>query len=292
MLMKKYMNFINNKKKFVAVIMLPLFLCITSCDLLDEFLENGSLDGGPLTEKEAVKGLKSALRIGIQNTAEQLSLKNGYYSNDLIKLYLPDDVNTALDFVDDINNGIKDNLLLSSLASIKLGSFSFDDFSDLRGKLIRSINKAAESAAPLSVDIFKSAIVNMNISDGMGILFGDSTAATDFFKTKTLNNLTDAYSPFVKEALDKVNATQIWTEFSSSYNQLLKVYKENETFDAVLDLNPQELTTKLDVYTTEKALSGLFIVVGQEESKIRKDPLARVNDILERVFGELDDRGE
>ncbi|MBP6610708.1 MAG: DUF4197 family protein, partial [Paludibacter sp.] len=39
---------------------------------------------------------------------------------------------------------------------------------------------------------------------------------------------------------------------------------------------------------TQKALDALFVKVAEEEKAIRTDPVARINEILKRVFGQLD----
>ncbi len=41
----------------------------------------------------------------------------------------------------------------------------------------------------------------------------------------------------------------------------------------------------LDQYVVSKALDGLFLILGEQERKIRKDPAARVTDLLKQVFG-------
>lgn len=41
----------------------------------------------------------------------------------------------------------------------------------------------------------------------------------------------------------------------------------------------------LDGYVVGKALDGLFVVVGQEEKKIRTNPAARGTELLKDVFG-------
>ena len=130
----------------------------------------------------------------------------------------------------------------------------------------------------------------MTIEDAMNILQGDSTAATDYLNRKTFDDLKSAYTPYVDSALDQVKANQIWEELKGAYNTLVSLYDDNyEVFKPFLDISLTPLTTDLAEYTTEKALDGLFLVVGQEETKIRRDPIARVTEILKKVFGTLDD---
>jgi hypothetical protein len=43
----------------------------------------------------------------------------------------------------------------------------------------------------------------------------------------------------------------------------------------------------IDGYITEKALDGLFLLVADEERRIRRDPVGRTTAILRTVFGVL-----
>ena len=108
----------------------------------------------------------------------------------------------------------------------------------------------------------------MTIQDGVGILKGGDFAATNYLKGKTTTQLTEAFRPVIEESLKKVNATKHWNAVFSAYNKF--------STDPV---NPD-----LSAYVTEKALAGIFFQVGQEEQKIRKDPMARTTDILKKVF--------
>ncbi|MFN4147056.1 MAG: DUF4197 domain-containing protein, partial [Runella sp.] len=137
-------------------------------------------------------------------------------------------------------------------------------------RFILTLNRAAEDAAKRSVPIFTKAITNMSIQDALGILRGDSTAATQYLQRTTYQSLYDEFFPVVDEALQANNATRLYTDLANTYNRLPMVQR----------VNPD-----LKQYATQKAIEGLFLLVSQEERKIRRDPRARVNDILRRVFG-------
>jgi hypothetical protein len=125
----------------------------------------------------------------------------------------------------------------------------------------------------------------------MEILKGDSTEATQFLREGTFDTLTGVYAPLVNEKLSEVGATRVWTAFAERYNALHSWYEAILLlpFAGSLPSPPFEnLTTDLGKYTTSNALDGLFHVVGEEETRIRRNPVARVTEILREVFGWLD----
>jgi hypothetical protein len=136
-------------------------------------------------------------------------------------------------------------------------------------KAILSMNRAAEDATKYVGSIFWNSIKQMTINDAMGILRGGDFAATEYLKRTTTQQLTAAFRPVIDRSLNTVNATKYWNDVFSVYNRFSR--------------NP--VNTDLGAYVTERALNGLFYHVGLEEQKIRKDPVARVTDILRRVFG-------
>jgi hypothetical protein len=132
------------------------------------------------------------------------------------------------------------------------------------------MNRAAEKAAPQAKSIFVGAIKEMTFEDAKKILNGGDTAATDFFKAKTSANLYESFKPIVSSSMDEVGATRSYKEMMGRYTAL--PFTKAESVD-------------LDHHVTNKALDGLFFMVGQEEKKIRTDPAARVTDLLKTVFG-------
>ncbi|OFY66870.1 MAG: hypothetical protein A3H98_13920, partial [Bacteroidetes bacterium RIFCSPLOWO2_02_FULL_36_8] len=176
------------------------------------------------------------------------NLLDGYFKNALIKILFPPEAIAVKNAVNDIYPQMVTDLELS-------------------------LNRAAESAAKKSKPIFFSAITSMTIQDAKNILNGgDSLAATSYLKKSTSDTLQYLYKPDIKKALDSVSATKYWSDIITVYN----------------GLTGESVNTDLPEYTTLKALDGLFYLVGQEEIKIRKDPVARISDILKKVFGSLD----
>jgi len=199
-----------------------------------------------LTNEEVVKGLKEALTIGTNNSSGLASKLDGYYKNPRIFIPWPAE---AADM----------KTKLTSLGmSKKITEFE------------TSLNRAAEEAAKNAASIFIDAITNMSLTDGFAILKGSDTAATEFLRKTTYSPLKDKFKPVVKDAINKVKVTSYWNPLVTKYNKLPGVKKQNPD---------------LDEYVTVKAINGLMLLISDEETKIRKDPMARVTDLLKKVFG-------
>jgi len=204
-------------------------------------------NGGSLSNDEIVAGLKEALSVGAQNSASKLSAADGFFANAAIKVLMPEEAKKVE----------------STLRSVGMGKLVDD--------AILSMNRAAEEASKSAAPIFVNAIKQMSFQDALGILKGNDTAATSYLKGKTITPLTGSFKPVIEDALEKTNATKYWNSLAEAYNKLPTTFKK--------------LNTDLPGYVTDKALSGLFYQVAQEEQKIRKDPAARVTDVLKKVFG-------
>ena len=198
-----------------------------------------------VSEEEVGNGLKEALNNGIEKGVQQLSLKDGYYKDEQIKLLMPEE---ALQVESKLR---------------KLGQGSKVD------AMIESMNRAAEDAASSSKELFVSAIKNLSVNDAMSILKGEDNAATVYLSSETRTQLIAKFKPIIKTSLDKVGATKHWTTVFNSYNKIPMVQK----------VNPD-----LVGYATDKAIDGLFIQIAKEELEIRKNPAARVTDLLKKVF--------
>jgi hypothetical protein len=136
---------------------------------------------------------------------------------------------------------------------------------------ILSVNRAAEDASKSAAPIFVNAYQTNECADALGILKGADTSATSYLKKGTTTELTTAFKPVIDQSLQKTGATKYWKDVFDTYNKLPTTFKK--------------VNTDLSGYVTEKALSGIFYYVAQEEKKIRTNPAARVNDILKKVFG-------
>ena len=207
----------------------------------------GKKNGGGLSNEDVIAGLKEALSVGARKSSDKLSALDGFFANAAIKVLMPEEAKKVE----------------STLRNIGLGN--------MVDKAILSMNRAAEEASKSAAPIFVDAITSMSIQDAFGILKGSDSAATVYLKGKTTASLTNAFKPVIETALEKTNATKHWKDVFETYNKL------PTTFNKV--------NTDLSGYVTDKALTGLFFQVALEEQKIRKDPAARVTDILKKVFG-------
>lgn len=199
-----------------------------------------------LTEEEVGRALKEALTIGIEKGVDRVSKVDGYFKDPEIKIIMPDEAKAVEE---------------------KLRILGQDKLVD---NAIESMNRAAEDAATAAKDIFIAAIKELTLQDVMNILNGEDNAATRYLEDHTRNKLVEKFKPIIKASLEKVGATKHWNSVFTYYNKLPLVKK----------VNPD-----LDDYVTNKAIDGLFVQIEKEEMEIRKDPAARVTDILKKVFG-------
>jgi hypothetical protein len=153
----------------------------------------------------------------------------------------------------------------------KDGDRSFARRKDLIADLVLKMNRAAEEAADEAKPIFWQAIEALTITQGMQILKGDSTAATRYLESQTRDSLFARYKPRIQEAMESVGAQQAWTEIVDLYNSLPTTLTPIQNRD-------------LSAYVTDKALYGLFLKIGQHETRIRRDVSYRVTDLLRKVF--------
>lgn len=236
-----------------------LFLAATiySCEVLNEAANlvstssNVSDNKPQLTNDEVIAGLREALQVGIKNSVNLTSVENGFFNNNEIRLPFPPDAQK-----------VKDKAL-----DLKLNN-QVEIFE-------KTLNRAAEEATKEALPIFADAIKSMSVKDGFSILNGGDGAATKFLKDNTSSKLVTAFSPIVKRATSEVKLTSYWNPIITKYNNAMTL------------TGGQKLDPDLDAYVTQKAIDGLFVMVSKEENKIRKDPAARVTELLSKVFGSL-----
>jgi len=206
----------------------------------------------PLTDAEVGNGLKEALQQGISKGAAQASQTDGYFKNPLIRILFPPEAQKVE----------------QRLRQIGLGAEC--------DKFILALNRGAENAAQEAKPIFVNAIRSLTFSDVWGILTGEKNAATNYLRRTTTQQLVSAFKPHLTTAIEKTNATRLYSQLVTRYNQIPLVQK----------VNPD-----LSDYATQKAVEGLFTLVEQEEQNIRANPIARTTELLRRVFARQDSRG-
>jgi len=204
------------------------------------------IGGGNLQNEDIIAGLKEALRIGAGNSVAQVGQLGGYLNNPDIRIPLPAPL-------------AKTEKLLR-----------FAGYGDQVDAFEASMNRAAEQAAPQAKEIFWQAIGDMTLDDAQQILNGGDTAATDYFAERTRPKLAALFSPIVHDSMAAVGATRNFQQLDTTLKSL--PFGEALSFD-------------LDRYVTDGALDGLFVILGEEERKIRQDPAARTTELLKKVFG-------
>lgn len=235
-------------KKILIVSLSTLLLigCAEMTSVMEEVNKNMDTGPAPLSNTEVISGLREALTVGTNNSTALTSKLDGFYKNPEIFIPFPAEAIKVKEKVEAL--GMKKQV---------------DEF-------VMTLNRAAETAAKEAAPIFVDAIKSMSISDGFAILKGNDNAATQYLRDKTSAQLKVKFNPIVKNAISKVEVTKYWNPLINTYNKIPFIEKQNPD---------------LEDYVTTKAMEGLFLMIEKEEAKIRKDPLARVSDILKRVFG-------
>lgn len=237
-------------KKFLGIFLVSILLFGCTAQQIQNTVSAvlGSSTGTP-TEQEAGQGLKEALSIGITKGMGLLSQKDGFLGNDLVKIPWPSEAEKV------------------KTAMLNLGMQKQVD------NVTTSLNRAAEKASGVAIDVFIDVIKQMTVKDALNIITGGKGAGTAYLKKAATPILTEKFRPIIDNSLGQVNATKYWTDATSIYNKIPFV---------------KQVNTDLTGFVTEKALDGVFKMVEKEENKIRENPLARTSDLLKKVFGFAD----
>lgn len=198
-----------------------------------------------LSDGTVSAGLKEALQVATEKSVNLTGRPDGYFSNAAIKILMPEKLQT-------VEKGLR---------MVGYGP-QVDEF-------VLSMNRAAEQAAPAAKQIFIDAITSMTFDDAKKILSGGNTSATEFFKAKTTDRLTAAFKPVVDRTMGEVGVARQYKELMGRFDTI--PFARTQTFD-------------IDGYVVNKALDGLFHVVGEQETLIRTNPAARTTELLRQVF--------
>ena len=250
-------------KKLILITLASLALSLSSCNELLQIANTMGNPDIPVSEAENAAGLKSSLDVGIENAVNILGIENGFMNDVLVKILLPAEAKPIIDNIRLIPGG-----------------------EELVNRAILSLNRTAEDAVKEATPIFKHAITSITFKDAAGILFGGDYAATSYLKEKTSADLLAAFAQKVKNSLGKplvanLSTTQSWNALTSAFNKVAA--SPVGIYGGMKPVN-----VNLEEYVTQKALDALFLKVGEEEKKIRENPVARITAILKRVFGQLD----
>ena len=220
----------------------------TAALLMATYQQALALDLASLSQGDASAGLKAALEKGANAAVLLLGRPDGFMGNPQVRIPLPGFLESAAKMLKTLGQGKRVD------------------------ELTTSINRAAETAVPMGKDLLVGAVRSMSVSDARKILQGGDTGATDFFAEKTREPLGQKFLPVITQATEKVGLARQYNEFANKAAGAGLLKKED---------------AKIEQYVTGKTLSGLYLIIGEEEKKIRQDPVAAGSDLLRKVFGAL-----
>lgn len=221
-------------------------VCFAQNPLEDIWRKATQQPAANLTNDKIVSGLKEALKVSTTKAVAETGRPDGFLGNAAIKILLPGKLQTAAKGLRMIGQG-------AALDELEVG-----------------MNRAAEQATPLAKKIFLNALMRMSINDARQILSGNDTAATEYFRRTSSEELATAFKPIIAQSLQNVGVVQQYDRVLQ--NPIAAQALRSQRFD-------------LNDYVVGKSLDGLFYMMGQEERQIRKNPAARTTQILRDVFG-------
>ncbi|MEY4344250.1 MAG: hypothetical protein RL032_82 [Pseudomonadota bacterium] len=201
-----------------------------------------------LSNADASTGLKVALEKGAMSAINALGASNGFLGNEKVRIQLPGYLQDAANLLRTFGQGAKVD------------------------ELVTAMNRGAEAAMPMAKDLLLNAVQTMSVQDAKAILSGSNTAATEFFASKTRPALALKFLPAVTQATATVGLADKYNQIAGKAAEMGLVKKED---------------ANIEQYVTGKALDGLFLMISEEEKKIRQNPVAYGSNILTKVFGAL-----
>lgn len=198
-----------------------------------------------ISEKEVSKGLKEALTIGVTKSCKKASNIDGFLKNDLIKIKFPEEARK----------------IKKSLKKIGLEK-QVNDFTI-------SMNRAAEEASKDASQILLKSIKNMNINNALSILNGEENSATTYLYNQNHEDFKIKFKPIIEKSISNNKVATNWTKIMTTYNKI----------PLTEDINPN-----INDYILEKTIDGIFVLIAQEEKKIRVNPENRISELLKKVF--------
>lgn len=229
-------------KKFII---LCIAISLSSCDELQQVVNNLPQDGNILSDAQIGAGLKDALQLGIDKQVSKLTAKDGFFKNELTKILLPEELRK----VD------------KTLRDVGLGNLADEG--------LKVLNRAAEDAVKEATPIFIDAVKGITFADAKNILIGSDDAATQYLTSRTQQELYNKFNPVIKNSFSKVGADQIWENLINRYNSI----------PLTNNVNPN-----LTDYVTQEALKGVYKMIAVEEKEIRTKYTSRTTDLLKKVF--------
>lgn len=225
---------------------LLLAVLLIGCANMNDILGSSSGSGSVLGQQgQLANAVKQTLELSSTRAADSLSKAGGYFDNPAMKIMMPEQFNN----------------ITSTLRQFGFGRYVDD--------IEKSMNKGAEQAAAKAGEMFVASIKNMEVDDAIGIIRGGNTAATDYFRAETEDQLRQEYQPIIRKNLQEVG-------FFDEYERLLDIYNTLPVSNKV--------NLDLEDYVVEQSLNGLFTRVAEEEKAIRANPLSRGSELLSSIF--------
>ncbi len=212
-------------------------------------LASSSARAAAFSQADATGAVRAALERGADIAVKQLGQVNGFMGNDKIRIPLPEVLEKAAPLLRAVGRGRQ-----------------MDD-------LISAMNHAAENAVSLALPLLRNAIKGMSVQDARQILSGGEHAVTDFFAAKTRAPLSVQFTPLVNKAVEKLSLAQRYNELAGKAGSM-GLIKGNQA-------------ATVQQHVTTKALDGLYFVIGEEERRIRNDPVGTGSALLKKVFSSL-----
>jgi len=201
-----------------------------------------------LSNSEVTRGLKDALIQGAGKAVAELGKDNGFLENPKVKIPLPDHLQRAE----------------KTLRFLGMGKQA--------DELVLRMNRAAEAAVPHARELLVNSVKQMSITDAKTILTGSEDAATQYFRKTTSTPLAQKFLPIVQDAMKDVSLAKQYNEVAKLGQRYGLVGKEQAT---------------LEDYITQKTLDGVYVMMAEEEKKIRKDPVKAGSEWVKKVFGAI-----
>lgn len=216
--------------------------------LLGAYQQAHALALADLSNADAASGVKAALSRGAEAAVALLGQTDGFLGNPKVRIPLPGQLEDAARLMRKFGQGKRID------------------------ELVTTMNRAAEQAVPMGRDLLVGAVQSMTVTDAKSILAGGETSVTDFFATKTRVALGQRFLPVVTQATETLGLTQQYNNFAGKAAGFGLIRRED---------------ANLAQYVTGKTVDGLYVMIGEEERKIRRDPVGTGSDILRRVFGSM-----
>ncbi|HSI54997.1 MAG: DUF4197 domain-containing protein [Ramlibacter sp.] len=201
-----------------------------------------------LTSTEASQGMKAALERGAVAAVDLLGKPDGFLGNPKVRIPLPGYLADAAKFMRTLGRS-------KQVEELEI-----------------AMNRAAEAAVPLAKELLTSAVKSMTVTDARKILGGGETSVTTFFAEKTREPLGQRFLPVVTKATEKVGLAEKYNKVAGKAVSSGLVKKDDAT---------------IEQYVTRKSLDGLYLMIGEEEKKIRQDPVGTGSKIIGKVFGAI-----